>query len=138
MKTTFIISAFLGVAAATSVSYDPGYDEKARSMNVVSCSDGINGLITKHGWLTQGDVPHFPYIGGSDTVAGWNSASCGDCFAVTYNGRTIHMLAIDHTLTGLNMAEAAMNDLTGGQAVFLGRVEATVVKVDAGLCGVVA
>ncbi|KAK5708486.1 hypothetical protein LTR17_020665 [Elasticomyces elasticus] len=126
MKTTFILSAFLGAAAATSISYDPGYDEKARSMSVVSCSDGVNGLTT------------IPYIGGSDTIAGWNSASCGDCFAITYNSRTIHMLAIDHTLTGLNIAEAAMNDLTGGQAVFLGRVEAEVVKVDAGLCGVSA
>ncbi|KAK4979991.1 hypothetical protein LTR42_000298 [Elasticomyces elasticus] len=78
------------------------FNEQGSSMSVVSCSHGINGLTTKHGWQVQGDVPHFPYIGGSDTIAGWNSASCGDCFAITYNSRTIHMLAIDHTLTGLN------------------------------------
>ncbi|TKA68289.1 hypothetical protein B0A55_04293 [Friedmanniomyces simplex] len=136
MKTTTIFSCLVTAAATTSVSYDPGYDDKSRSMTAVSCSDGVNGLITKYGWQTQGAIPDFPYIGGSDTIAGWNSPSCGECFAVTWNGRTIHMLAIDHTATGLNMAEEAMNDLTGGQAVFLGRIDGAVVVVDVGLCGV--
>ena len=49
MKFTTIL-ATLGAAAstlATTVSYDTGYDNAARSMTAVSCSDGANGLITR-------------------------------------------------------------------------------------------
>ena len=45
------------------------------------------------------------------------------------------MLAIGHDDEGINMSEAAMNDLTGGQAVHSGRVDAEVVKVDKSACG---
>lgn len=56
-----------------AVSYDTGYDDRSRSLNVVACSDGSNGLITRYGWQTQGSIPRFPYIGGYEGVAGWNS-----------------------------------------------------------------
>jgi Cerato-platanin len=65
-------------AAATTVSYDTGYDDGSRSMAVVSCSDGANGLMTRYGWQTQSQVSRFPYIGGVDAVAGWNSPSVSD------------------------------------------------------------
>lgn len=39
----------------------------------MSCSDGANGLITRYGWATQGVIPKFPYIGGAELIAGWNS-----------------------------------------------------------------
>lgn len=127
---------FLAAAAtAVSVSYDTGYDDASRSMTVVSCSDGTNGLITKYGYSTQGAIPHFPYVGGADVIAGWNSANCGTCWQLTYGGRTINVLAIDHTATGFNLAEAAMNELTNGQAAALGRVDATAVQVAASECG---
>lgn len=106
-------------------------------MTVVSCSDGANGLITRYGWQTQGAIPNFPHIAGWEGISGWNSASCGQCLEVSYNGNTVHVLAIDHAATGVNMATEAMNELTGGNAVQFGRVEADVKKVDAGLCGVV-
>jgi hypothetical protein len=60
-----------------TVSYDEGYDKGGRSMRAVSCSDGNNGLITNYGWQVQSDIPHFPYIGGSVDIAGWNSPSVG-------------------------------------------------------------
>lgn len=44
-------------------------------MNDVSCSDGVNGLTTRYGWTTQGAIPKFPYIGGAELIAGWNSAN---------------------------------------------------------------
>lgn len=62
-------------ANMVTVSYDTGYDDGSRSMTAVSCSDGTNGLITRYGWQTQGQIPNFPYIGGSSAIAGWNSAS---------------------------------------------------------------
>ncbi|KAK4551865.1 hypothetical protein LTR86_010861 [Recurvomyces mirabilis] len=135
MKCFSILAVILSTTAATTVSYDTGYDDASRSMNMVACSDGTNGLETKRGWMTQGAVAGFPYIGGSNDISAWNSPSCGQCYAITYNGKTIHMLAIDHDDEGINMSEAAMNDLTGGQAVHSGRVDAEVIKIDGGAFG---
>lgn len=45
------------------------------------------------------------------------------------------MLAIDHTDAGINMSFEAMDDLTDGQADFLGRIDATVALVAASNCG---
>jgi hypothetical protein len=61
----------------TIVSYDNGYDDASRSLTVVSCSDGPNGLITKYGWQNQGAIARFPHIGGYMGVEGWNSAQVG-------------------------------------------------------------
>jgi hypothetical protein len=73
----FSIAALgLGLASLTSaisVSYDTGYDDGSRSLTSLSCSDGTNGLITKHNWNTQANVPSFPRIGGYSGIAGWNS-----------------------------------------------------------------
>lgn len=69
------LASMVAMTSATSVSYDTGYDDAGRSLTAVSCSDGVNGLITKYGWQTQGAVSKFPYIGGSDTIAGWGSAN---------------------------------------------------------------
>lgn len=68
-------------------------------------------------------------------MAGWNSLACGDCYQITYKGKTIRMLAIDHVAEGINLSEEAMNALTGGNAVQFGRVDATVTKVAASVCG---
>ncbi|KAF2025384.1 heat-stable 19 kDa antigen precursor [Setomelanomma holmii] len=127
--------AFASMTSAISVSYDPGYDDASRSLTAVSCSDGANGLITKYGWQTQGAVAKFPYIGGYQGVEGWNSAQCGTCYGITYNGKTIYVLAIDHTANGFNLATPAMDDLTNGQAVALGRIDAQYAQVDVSNCG---
>lgn len=74
-------------------------------------------------------------IGGSSTVPGWNADTCGQCFALTYKGKTIHVLAIDTAPSGFNIAQTAMNKLTGGQAAQLGRVTATIKKVGVSQCG---
>lgn len=117
------------------MSWDSGYDDAGRSLATVACSTGDNGLMTKYNWSTQGDVANFPYIGGSDAVSGWNSPNCGTCWAVTYNDKTIHVLAVDRAQQGLNIALAAMNDLTNGRAVEVGRVEATVTQAPLSSCG---
>ncbi|KAI2470109.1 SnodProt1 [Annulohypoxylon bovei var. microspora] len=127
--------SFVAAASATTVSYDTGYDDASRSLTVVSCSDGQNGLITRYGWQTQGAIPA-PYIGGADSIAGWNSPSCGACYELSYNGKVINVLAIDHAASGFNIALDAMNALTNGQAVALGRVDATTRQVDVSACGI--
>ncbi|OHE97513.1 cerato-platanin [Colletotrichum orchidophilum] len=137
MQFSNLVTLLSSVAAATavSVSYDTGYDDGSRSLDAVSCSDGANGLITRYGWQNQGQIAKFPYIGGADAIAGWNSASCGTCWQLTYNGRSINVLAIDHAGSGFNLALGALNDLTNGQAAQLGRIDAQATQVGLNACG---
>ncbi|KAH7015920.1 Epl1 protein [Ilyonectria destructans] len=138
MQLSNILSIFTLATAvsAVSVSYDTGYDDPNRSLTAVACSDGANGLMTKHPtWKKQSDIPRFPYIGGAASIAGWNSPNCGLCKKATYKGKTIYVLAIDHTAIGLNVGKKAMDALTNNQATQLGRIEATVVNVDKKFCG---
>lgn len=135
--TIFSIFAFIAPSFAQSsvtVSYDTIYDDSGASLDTVACSDGPNGLIPK-GYPTIGSLPSFPRVGGAAAVAGWNSAECGTCWQLTYNNVSVNILAIDHADEGFNISEEAMNELTDGQAVFLGRVTATTVQVDASVCG---
>ncbi|OAX36006.1 eliciting plant response-like protein [Rhizopogon vinicolor AM-OR11-026] len=130
-----IVAMALSVLAQTeSLSYDTTYDDSTLSLDYVACSDGPNGLITK-GYTTLGSLPDFPYVGGAYTVTGWDSAYCGTCYNVTYGETTIAVLAVDTASEGFNLSEEAMNALTDGEAVFLGRVDVTAVEVDASVCG---
>lgn len=55
---------------------------------------------------------------------------------MTYNnGNPIYVVGIDHTADGLNLSKAALNTLTNGRAVEVGRVDASVTRVDSGDCG---
>lgn len=134
--TTLILAltAAVSSAFAVTVSYDQTYDNKNGDLHTVACSDGPNGLLTK-GFSTFGSLPHFPNIGGAAAVGGWNSAQCGSCWKLTYNGRSITVLAVDHTDAGFNIALEAMNTLTNNQAEFLGRIDATATQVAASQCG---
>ncbi|KAF5386696.1 hypothetical protein D9615_001977 [Tricholomella constricta] len=127
------------MALAVTLSYDPTYDNSQGSLTTVACSDGPNGLITA-GFKTFGALPKFPYIGGAAAVEGWNSANCGTCWQLTYTNtkgvkKSINVLAVDHANAGFNIALAAMNDLTGGQAIQLGRIDVASTKVASSVCG---
>lgn len=139
MKFTSAIISLLAIALPVlaqteSLSYDNTYDNPDLSLSTVACSNGPNGLITK-GYTTLGQLPTFPNVGGVYTVTGWDSAYCGSCYEVTYGSKTIAVLAVDVASAGFNVAEAAMNTLTGNQAQFLGRVSVTSVAVNASVCG---
>ena len=80
------------------------------------------------GYYKLGQLPGFPYVGGGFVVSGWGSADCGTCWKLSYEGHSIFLTAVDHSATGtFVISEAAMNKLTGGQALNLGHVSATVV-----------
>ncbi|KAI4669784.1 uncharacterized protein J4E79_000062 [Alternaria viburni] len=133
--TAAAILGFASLASAITVSYDTGYDDGSRALTSLACSDGSNGLITKYNWQTQANVAGFPKIGGYMGVAGWNSPQCGTCYGVTYNGKTIYVLAVDHAAQGFNLAKAAMDELTNGQAAALGRIDAQYAQVATSNCG---
>ncbi|KLO12557.1 SnodProt1 [Schizopora paradoxa] len=137
MKFTVVFSILaaggLAFGQANTVSFDQTFDNAAGSLNTVSCSNGPNGLENL-GFTTFGSLPNFPFIGGAPAVTGFGSAACGTCWALTFNGKTINVLAIDHS-TSFNIALEAMNVLTNNQAEFLGRVTVTSKQVDASECG---
>ncbi|KIK94599.1 hypothetical protein PAXRUDRAFT_827839 [Paxillus rubicundulus Ve08.2h10] len=118
-----------------SLSHDTTFDDASLPLKSVACSDGVNGLTTK-GYTTLGSLPTFPNLGGVYTVTGWNSAACGTCYNVTYGSTTLAVLAVDTALDGFNLSVEAMNTLTGGLAIELGRVKVTATEVDASVCGI--
>lgn len=122
-----------------SVSYDERYDQGTSSLTTVSCSDGTNGLITQ-GYSNFGSLPNFPLIGGAPTVEAWNSPNCGKCYQLHYQNdkidKTINVLAVDTAIGAFNLGLQAMNQLTGGNAQQLGRVDATYTEVEASECGI--
>lgn len=142
MKLSVLLASFLLMspsALAVTLSYDAEYDNASRSLAQVACSDGVNGLMTA-GFSTLGNLPKFPFVGGTDNVAGWNSPQCGTCWKLTYTDgkgvtRSINVLAVDHASAGWNVATKAMNALTGGQAIPLGRINVSQVKVAKSQCG---
>ncbi len=74
-------------------------------------------------------------IGSVDAIAGWNSPSCGTCWRLTYEGHSVTVLAIDHCAAGFDLSSEAMNKLTNGRAVELGRVDAVAEPVSTSECG---
>lgn len=150
MKTISAVLPLLALATSTlstplspraqtaSVSYDPKYDAAGSSLTSVACSNGENGLITA-GFDTFGSLPSFPRIGGAPTISGWNSPNCGKCYELHYQDanvdKSIYVIAVDAAPGGFNLAQQAMNDLTNGQAVDLGRVDATFTEADPASCG---
>ncbi|KAL2006621.1 hypothetical protein VTN00DRAFT_9289 [Thermoascus crustaceus] len=120
-------------AGTVDVKYDPAYDNPDLDLNTVSCSDGPNGLVTK-GYKTAGSLPSFPRVGAAFSVS-WNSPNCGKCYQLTYNGKSIYVTAIDQATTGFNIAQEALDELTGGQAVQLGHVQATYAEAAPANCG---
>ena len=141
MKFASLATAVLAFAlpafaqTVESLSYDTTYDDASLPLTSVACSDGVNGLMSK-GYTTLGSLPTFPNLGGVYTVTGWDSAACGTCYEVTYGDTTLAVLAVDVALEGFNLSEEAMNTLTGGLAVELGRVSVTATEVDASVCGI--
>lgn len=146
MKFITIISA-LSLSALPSMtfaqnvqtlSYDTTYDSSSGSLDTVACSNGANGLEPQY--TTFGSLPSFPNIGGAYTIAGWDSVNCGTCWQLTYTNakgaqKSLNITAMDVSLSGFNIALAAMNTLTDGQATQLGRVNVDAVQVDLSGCG---
>lgn len=126
-------------SGSSTLSYDPRYDVGGTSLNDVSCSTGDFGLITE-GFTNFQSLPTFPLIGGTPTIAGFNSPQCGACYEVSYTSATgarnsITMIGIDASPGGFNVGQRAMDQLTGNRAVELGRVDVTWEKVSRDRCG---
>ena len=116
----------------TSTTFDTAYDGAQSSTNIVACSN-----LTPR-FPTLGSFPTFPYIGGAFAVTGFGSAACGSCWQITdtTTGVTINATAIDVAGDGFNLSLEAMNTLTDGNAIAIGRAPVTAVEVDPSHCGI--
>ncbi|KAJ7650370.1 Cerato-platanin [Roridomyces roridus] len=125
---------------ADTVAFDQTYDVGSNSLNIVSCSNGDNGLEV-FGFTDFASLPGFPLIGAAGAIEGFNSVNCGTCWELTFvnskgTSKSINILGIDHAGAGtFNIALEAMNTLTNIQAVQLGRVNVTSKQVAASVCG---
>jgi hypothetical protein len=137
--TALVALASTALVSAVNLRYDTVYDKSSNRLDIVACSDGENGLITA-GYSTFGSLPRFPHIGSGSAVSGWNDADCGSCWKLTYTNskgvsKSINVILIDHADDGFVVSKAAMNELTGNQAVQLGKVSVTSQKLSPSSCG---
>jgi Cerato-platanin len=138
-STVVVPPAPTGSPINLTASYDPAYGNAGQSLGTTACSDGANGLLTK-GYTTFGSLPSFPNIGGAFNIAGWNSAGCGTCWQLAYKNNattttTINVLAVDVAANSFNLSPAALNTLTKGRAVELGRVNVVARQIATSACG---
>ncbi|KAH8692343.1 allergenic cerato-platanin Asp F13 [Talaromyces proteolyticus] len=135
--TILSLSSFTFAAKSTSIAtFDTSYDDTSLSLSTVTCSNGENGLMTKN-YNTIADLPT-PNVAGSPTVKAWNDPNCGACYALTYNNKTVNVLAIDSAIGEFNVALKVLNDLTNGHGQEFGNVEVVYEQVQATKCGMPA
>ncbi|KAI0312378.1 eliciting plant response-like protein, partial [Amylostereum chailletii] len=116
------------------VTYSNVYDSSSGSLDSVACSNGVNGLDSR--FATFKDIPSYPYIGGAFSVT-WNSTNCGSCWKLTYpeTGVSVNVTIIDAAAQGFNVAQQALDKLTGGQAVELGKASVEALPMPPSACG---
>ncbi|KAJ6260451.1 hypothetical protein Dda_4677 [Drechslerella dactyloides] len=130
------VSLLAAAVSATSVSWDPVYDNAGQSLATVACSDGANGLLTKFPDVkTLGDLkgklkPNV-YPAGVSEITGWNNPSCGKCFRLKYKSRVggdkqIFLVAVDTAPLGANVPPTGFNNISPTGNTAPGRLEVVV------------
>ncbi|KAG2129127.1 Cerato-platanin [Suillus clintonianus] len=142
MKFTLIVSLLSALtlpafAIPADVTWDGTYSNPDASLNIVSCSDGKNGLLAK-GYTTFSSLPSFPNIGGMPGTI-WNSTLCGSCWSLKYttpsgNQTTVYVTAVDNAFT-YNISPQAFDELTEGTGFEIGKVRARALRVPDARCG---
>ena len=108
-----------------------------QSLTQVSCSDGANGLMTTFGYSTID--PMAPYVSAVSNLS-WNSPNCGNCYAVSSGGTTVHVTAIDQCGEGpsgemhFDMHPVAFYELLGDDGIRDGSAYVTFEEADPSLC----
>ena len=97
-------------------------------MSTLACSS----WAAKNNYKTLKDVPNFPYVGGAYVAP----ANCGDCYSIfdEQTGKLIDVTVVDAAGTGFVISLAALNNVTNGNAVNLGSIQADVGSVPNSRC----
>ena len=81
------------------------YDNFNQSLATVECSNGSNDLLMRN-LTTFSSLSTFPFIRVAEAIAGFNSANCGTCGRLMFNGTTVKVTTIDKAGSGFNSAAA--------------------------------
>ncbi|KAF9009507.1 Cerato-platanin-domain-containing protein [Cyathus striatus] len=128
-------------AVSTSATWSSYYTDASTSLGPVACSNGNNGLTTRFGYTTMGDVPSFPYVaaGPVNLGFGWNSSQCGSCWSLTYTSpnthvaKTISVTIIDAAST-FALSQDAYVALSGSDGLAAGHVDVEATKLGDNPC----
>ncbi|EJD54183.1 heat-stable 19 kDa antigen [Auricularia subglabra TFB-10046 SS5] len=125
--TTFLAALHYAVALSGKVTFSYDYNPGLTTYSI-ACSDGVNGIRTKYGYKTLADIPTYPNVGGIPRIS-YNSTSCGTCWKLTYEGRSVTFLAIDRAAATFNLGKTAFQTLSNKSAEALPTFTATYVQV---------
>ena len=130
MQFSTLFTTVLSMVAVTSamsgvVTWDGVYDQDTTSVYTFSCEPYLHSK----GWSQLDMIPTFPDVGASKSITGWNSASCGTCYKLSYTpkggkNRWLTMMAIS-TAQGNHdfvISRAGLDFLTDGKADALGYI----------------
>lgn len=135
--TIYKIFALPAFGITSYVTWDATYGNPDGSIDSVSCSNGLNGLLSQ-GYTTFSSLPSFPNIGGVPGNS-WNSTLCGSCWGLKYTAptggqTTVYITAVDDSYT-FNISPQAFDALTNGTGFAAGKVEVRAIQVSASQCG---
>ncbi|KAF3911383.1 Cerato-platanin [Dactylellina cionopaga] len=118
---------FIAAVAATDFKYDNNYSYSSNlALTSFACSDGPNGLITKTGARTVGELrarlQQNVWIAGSPFVSGWGSPKCGECYQARNpkNNKSFKFVVIDHATPATVVGEDAFKSIGNTGSLFEG------------------
>jgi hypothetical protein len=126
----FAILALLAPAASAvtvSLTFDGMYATADQPLSTFSCP----GLF---GAERVNQLAAWPNVTATAFIERNLSPNCGTCWQVTYQGRSINLLAIDHAPQGFTASPFTVNWLTSGTGITNGRVDVDVTQIDPSEC----
>jgi hypothetical protein len=140
LATVMLSSVFLASqAVATDLRYDSNFDYvKNLPLTSFACSDGANGLITKTGAQTLGQLksklrPNTYVAAGG--ISGWNSPNCGQCWkGRAPNGASLQFVLIDKATPSVVMGEEAFKILSPSKTLQEGHITIYVTQLPRASC----
>lgn len=112
------------------VPYNTMYDHADLPLSSLVCA---NTPLSDR-FPTIGSLPT-TNVGGAFAITGSDTSECGTCWALTANGVTVNMLAIDAVGSDFVVARSTLDALTGGMGNEQGAVDVQFEKVDPSACG---
>ena len=122
------LAALFSVASAAHVPHGKYYDHWWNSPSKIDCFGSL--ISPLHGLTDFHNVKTWPFIGGSDTV-GLSTRSCGSCWQISYEGKSVNITAVDTASDGFDLSGRAMEALTNDKDA---DVEASATQIDKGYC----
>lgn len=125
---SLVLIAVSSVSAITvSLTFDGAYSVADQPLTAFSCV-GLDGATRVN------QLPGFPNVTATVFVERNLSPNCGTCWQLTFEDRSINLLAIDHAPQGFVASPFTVSFLTNNEGITNGRVDVDAIQVDPSLC----